>query len=75
MNVKIEKIDNNNVSVEFNSSNYFGENQENWIALFKKDAPSTVGNILNWEWDTLVYFIRDAYIPYGQTRTLEVKLD
>lgn len=48
--VKIDKIDNNSVSVEFNSTNYFGENQNNWIALFKKDTTNVWANVRSWAW-------------------------
>jgi len=48
--VKIDKIDNNNVSVEFNTTNYLGENQNNWIGLFKKDATNIWANVRSWAW-------------------------
>lgn len=50
LSVKIDKIDNNNVSVEFNSTNYLGENQDNWIALFKKDDTNLWENVRSWAW-------------------------
>jgi hypothetical protein len=48
--VEIDKIDNNSVSVEFNSTNYFGENQDNWIALFKKNTTNIWANVRSWAW-------------------------
>ena len=48
--VKIEKIDENNVSLEFNTTNYLGENQDNWVGLFKKDATNVWANVRSWAW-------------------------
>ena len=65
--VQIEKIDNNSVSIEFNSTNYFGENQDNWIALFKTNTPNVWANVRSWAW------IKDLSLHPTQTPNSEAR--
>ena len=64
---KIDKIDNNSVYIEFNSTNYLGENQDNWIALFKKGTPNVWASVRSWAW------IKDLPLYPTQTPNSEAR--